>query len=133
VTEPNTPTRSETQAIEVEVDQAAVVTLLADGVRIPEWAPGFADRVMPKADGRWRVNKVGSEFDIDIAVNLEAGTVDYLREISPGRTAGLRSRAVPRMGGGTVVVITLPVLPGGDPADVAAILSEELDAFARLL
>jgi hypothetical protein len=125
--------RSQTQGIETDAEPAAVVSLLSDGTRIPEWAPGFADRVEHTTDGRWRVTKGDNQFDIDIVVNVQASTVDYVREIAPGRTGGLRSRAVPRLGGGTVVVVTLPVLPASTPSDVAGILTEELATLAGLL
>jgi hypothetical protein len=127
------PIRSRTQAIELDVEPTAVVSLLADGARIPEWAPGFADRVAPQANSRWLATRGDNEFDIDIVVNVEAGTVDYVREISPGLSGGLRSRAVPRLGGGTVIAVTLPVLPGAEPDDVAAVLTEELATLAGLI
>jgi hypothetical protein len=58
--------------------------------------------------------------------------VDYLRELAPGREGGAYIRAVPRPGGGSVVIMTLPLLAGVDPADTSAILRAELDALARL-
>jgi hypothetical protein len=125
--------RSQTQGIETDAEPASVVALIADGHRIPEWAPGFADRVDGDTDRGWRVTKGDNEFAVDIRVNQDAGTIDYVREISPGRTGGASLRAVPRLGGGTVIVVTLPVLPGAAPEDVAAILTEELDALARLV
>ena len=38
----------------------------------------------------------------------DAGTVDYLREIAPGREGGAYIRVIPRPGGGSVVVMTVP-------------------------
>jgi hypothetical protein len=37
------------------------------------------------------------------------------------------------MGGGTVIVMTLPILPGTDRASTASILTEELAALASLV
>ena len=125
--------RSQTQGIETDAEPAAVVALIADGHRIPEWAPGFADRVEGDAQRGWQVIKGDNDFAVDIRVNHEAGTVDYVREIGPGRTGGACLRAIPRLGGGTVIVVTLPVLPGTAPEDVAAILTEELETLARLV
>jgi hypothetical protein len=125
--------RSQTQGIETDAEPAAVVAVIADGTRIPEWAPGFADRVEGDAEHGWRVIKGDTEFAVDIRVNHEVGTVDYVREIGPGRTGGASLRAVPRLGGGTVIVVTLPVLPGAAPEDVAAILTEELETLAGLV
>jgi hypothetical protein len=78
-------------------------------------------------------SKGDRSFAIDVRVHTQAGTVDLVREVAPGRFGGASMRAVPRMGGGTVVVITLPVLPDADSSDVAAVLSEELATIAALL
>ena len=37
--------------------------------------------------------------------------MDYLREVAPGREGGAYIRAGPRPGGGSVIVMTLPLLP----------------------
>jgi Polyketide cyclase / dehydrase and lipid transport len=128
-----TQARSQTQSIEVDAAPDDVVALLADATRLPEWAPGFADLVVGSRETGWVATKNGRDFPVRVPVAVQAGTVDYLRETSPGREAGAYLRAVPRMGGGTVVVMTLPVLREGDPAEVAAILTEELSALANLL
>jgi hypothetical protein len=39
---------------------------------------------------------------------------------------------IPRLGGGSAIVMTLPLAPGADPAATAATLGEELHALARL-
>jgi hypothetical protein len=66
-------------------------------------------------------------------VNEDAGTVDYLREVAPGRESGAYLRAVPRPAGGTVIVMTLPLLPDTDPEDISTTLTAELAALAGLL
>ena len=67
-----------------------------------------------------------------MATNEEAGTVDYLRQVAPGREGGAYIRAVPRPGGGSVVTMTLPLLPDVDPADTAATLARELATLLSL-
>jgi Polyketide cyclase / dehydrase and lipid transport len=125
--------RSQTQSIEVDAAPDEVVAVLADAARLPEWAPGFADAVVGDDKSGWVATKDGRDFSIRVPVNAQAGTVDFLRETSPGKEAGAYLRAVPRMGGGTVLMMTLPVLRDGDPAAVAAILAEELAALAALV
>ncbi len=130
---PADPVRTETQSIESSAEPDAVVALLVDLRRIPDWAPAFADTVVGDAQAGWRASKNGWEFAVRVAVDKDAGTVDYLREVSPGREGGAYLRAVPRPDGGTVIVMTLPLLPDVDPADVAATLTAELSALAELL
>ena len=104
----------------------------ADAGRLPAWAPAFADAVTSEGGSRWRAVKDGRDFELRTAVNLDAGTVDYLREIAPGREGGAYLRVVPRPGGGSVVIMTLPVQPGADPAAVASTLENELSALRNL-
>jgi len=58
--------------------------------------------------------------------------VDYLRQVAPGREGGAYLRAIPRPGGGSVITMTLPLLPDVEPADTAATLARELAALASL-
>ena len=119
-------------SVETATAPGTVVALLADAARLSAWAPGFADTVTSAGGSRWRAVKDGRDFAFRTAVNLDAGTVDYLREITPGREGGAYLRVMPRPGGGAVVIMTLPVLPGTDPADVAATLEDELTALKGL-
>lgn len=107
--------------------------LLADPRRIPEWAPAFADRVVGDDRAGWQAFKDGRGFALRVAVDLDAGTVDYLRQVAPGREGGAYIRVVPRPRGGSVIVMTLPLLPDVDPADTAATLARELSALASLV
>ena len=66
-------------------------------------------------------------------MNEDAGTVDYLREVAPAREGGAYLRAVPRPGGGTVIVMTLPLLPDTDLEDISTTPTAELAALADLL
>ncbi len=125
--------RTETQSIESDVAPDAVVALLADPRRIPEWAPVFADTVAGDPQAGWRAIKDGREFELRVTTSKDARTVDYLREVAPGREGGAYLRALPRPGAGSVIVMTLPLPPGSDPAIVAATLHDELGALAELV
>jgi hypothetical protein len=77
--------------------------------------------------------KDGRDFALRVIVDEDAGTVDYLREIAPGVDGGACLRAVPRPGGGCVIVMTVPAAPGADPSQTASVLAGELGALAFLL
>jgi len=123
--------RTQTSATETAAGPA-VLALLGDASQLPAWAPGFADTVTSEGGSRWRAVKDGRAFAVRTAVNPEAGTVDYVREIAPGREGGAYLRVIPRPGGGSVVIMTLPVTPGADAAAVGAILGDELAALKAL-
>jgi hypothetical protein len=125
--------RTRTGGIEIAAEPAAVARFLADARNLPRWAPGFADEVEGSPESGWQITKEGRRFAIRVAVNEECGTVDYIREIAPGREGGACLRAIARIGGGSVLVMTLPVLPGIDPADTAEILRIELETVRDLL
>jgi len=125
--------RTENQSIETEAGVATVVALLADPTRIPEWAPAFADLVSGDPHSGWQATKDGRSFSLRVVVNHDAGTVDYLREVAPGREGGAYVRVVPRPGGGSVVTMTLPLLPDVDPTDTAATLARELTTLTSLV
>jgi polyketide cyclase/dehydrase/lipid transport protein len=130
---PADPVRTETQSIESVAGPDAVVAFLADPRHIPDWAPAFADTIRGNTQSGWTATKNGRDFSLRVPVSADARTVDYLREIAPGREGGAFLRAVPRPGGGSVIVMTLPLLPDVDPADTAATLTRELKELARLL
>jgi hypothetical protein len=132
MTEEPGPRRTETQSIETEAVVAGVVALLADPTRIPEWAPAFADLVSGDPHSGWQATKDGRIFSLRVVVNQEAGAVDYLREVAPGREGGAYVRVVPRPGGGSVVTMTLPLLPDVDPTDTATTLARELATLTSL-
>jgi hypothetical protein len=125
--------RTETQSIESNASCRAAFGLLAGPARIPEWAPDFADRVTGDARSGWRAAQDGRDFALRVVADEHSGTVDYLREVAPGREGGAYLRAVPRPGGGCVIVMTVPAAPGADPAQRAAALARELRALAVLL
>ncbi len=131
--DPSVAARSETQSIESDAGPEAIWALLADPGHIPDWAPAFADAVTGDDQSGWRAMKGGQEFALRVVTNQDAGTVDYLRAIAPGREGGAYIRALPRPGGGSVVVMTLPIVPGAEPAVIAATLRDELTALVSLV
>jgi hypothetical protein len=124
--------RSVTGAVETAAEPDAILDVLADPRQAPRWAPDFADTIEGSFEDGWEATKGGVSFAIRVAVAREAGTVDYLRRIAPGREAGAFLRVMPRPGGGSVVVMTLPVMPGADAAEVAATLAVELEGIVAL-
>ena len=125
--------RTETQSIESHAAPEAILALLADPRRIPEWAPAFVDAVTAEGQSGWRATKGGRDFTLRVVTNQDAGTIDYLREIAPGRQAGAYMRALPRPGGGSVVIMTLPLPPDGERSALAATLRGELNALVSLV
>lgn len=124
--------RTETQSAESDALVADVLAVLANAARIPQWAPVFADEVSGDSRSGWLVTKDGQAFTLRVAAVPAAGTVDYLREVAAGREGGAYLRVIPRPGGGSVIIMTLPVPPGADPAATAAVLAGELAALAAL-
>ena len=84
--------RTETQSIESHAAPEAILALLADPSRIPEWAPAFVDAVIEDGESGWRATKGGQDFILRVVTTLNAGTVDYLREIAPDREGGAYMR-----------------------------------------
>jgi AcrR family transcriptional regulator len=123
--------RTATRSIESDAEPDAVFALIADPRRLPDWAPGFADAVSGDHESGWRVAKDGRDFALRVVTMRDARTVDYLREVAPGREGGAYLRVVPRPGGGSVTSVTLPVPRGGDPTAVATIIRDELLALTR--
>ncbi len=121
-----------TQSIESRVDPRAVLALLTDPRRIPDWAPAFADAVTGDAGSGWLARKGDRSFALRVVRVPDAGTVDYLREVAPGREGGAYLRVVPRPGDGSVVVMTVPLVPGAAPAATAATLRGELTTLVGL-
>ena len=83
----NRPTRTAPVTFEIQSEPAAVIAVVADPARIPQWAPGFADAVHREDDGGWSATKDGRRYSLRVAVDLAAGTVDILRAVAPGLAA----------------------------------------------
>lgn len=87
--------RTETQSVETHADPADVLAVLADPQRIPAWAPTFADTITVGAQSGWRATKDDRPFNLRVVTQHDAGTVDYLREVAPGREGGLHPSPSP--------------------------------------
>ena len=81
-------TRTETQSIDADAQPDAVFSILADPSRIPSWAPAFADTITGDAKQGWVAVKNGNTFRLRVVTSQASRTVDYLREIAPGREGG---------------------------------------------
>jgi hypothetical protein len=112
---------------------ATVVRLLADPTRVPQWAPGFGDRVAGDARSGWQAIKDGRDFALRVVIDQAAGTVDYLREVAPGQEGGAYVMAVSPPRGTSIIVMTIPLLPNVDPPNTAATLTRELRATVSLV
>ena len=128
----NTDRTTVTGSIETDANPEAILEVLSDPRRLPKWAPGFADRIETDETGRWNVTKGDKTFPIDVVEVASARTVDYLREVAPGKKAGAFIRVLPRLRGGSVIVMTLPIVPGTSAEETTAILDDELQALTRL-
>jgi hypothetical protein len=69
----------------------------------------FADTIEADGQNEWRLGKDGSFFRLQVVVAHSSGTVDYLREVAPGKGGGAYIRVLQGPRGGSVVVMTLPV------------------------
>lgn len=121
-----------TGTIETDVEPDVIFAFLVNPKLIPRWAPVFADRVEADGPNGWRVTKDGSTFSLRLAVSESSRTVDYLREIAPGRHGGAYLRVLPRLNGGSVVLMTLPVPPGANVENVGLVLGQELETLVCL-
>jgi hypothetical protein len=108
--------RAETRSISIAAAPEAVVALVGDARRLPDWAPAFASSVAPEG-GAWRIGTGEGSFTIVVEVSTEGGTVDLLSTADRRRGAFLR--AVPN-GGGSELLFTLLFPDGTDPAAVDA-------------
>jgi hypothetical protein len=105
-----------TRSIAIAAPPAAVLDLVGDGARMPEWAPGFAPNV--RADGDlWVVDSGGGELRIRLRVDRESGTVDILG--TADERVGAFSRVVPN-GEGSEFLFTLLFDEGTDAAAIDA-------------
>jgi hypothetical protein len=120
-----------TRSIAIAAPPRAVVELLADGNRLPEWAPGFAPEV--RADGdHWLVGSADGRFRIRIRSSTELGTVDFLA--AADERAGAFGRAIPN-GDGSEFLFTLQFPEGTDEEAIEAqmrVVEEELEAVRTL-
>lgn len=98
--------RAATQTISIAAPPVAVFEVIADPLRLPEWAPTFARAVEPVGK-RWKVTTwTGQEIADVVAVREPAWTVDIVRG-AHRQTAGPRLRAIPSDRGSELIYTTL--------------------------
>jgi uncharacterized protein YndB with AHSA1/START domain len=123
--------RAETRTATIAAAPEAVMNVIADARRLPEWAPRFARAVRPDGDD-WLVDTGAGELRITLRVSHELGTVDLLRPGGPPRGAFLR--VVPNHDGAELL-FTLFFPDGTDEAAIAeqmATVEAELQTVGEL-
>jgi hypothetical protein len=127
-----TTARAETRTRAIAAPPAAVLDVVADPLRLPEWAPAFATSVAREGE-HWRVDTGAGALLIDMVVSPEAGTVDLVRA-GGDTTAGARLRAL-ASGAGTELLFTILFPPGTADDAVAAqmaVVESELETVGAL-
>jgi hypothetical protein len=102
----------ETRSISIAAPPDAVLAVVGDPRRLPEWAPAFASAVEPQGDD-WLIGSGDAQFAIAYRVSAEHGTVDLLRP--DDLTYGARMRVLHNHAG-SELVFTL-VFPAGVPPE----------------
>jgi hypothetical protein len=92
-----TTSRAETRTISVAAPPAAVLAVVADGARLPDWAPAFATVAEHERDDRWLIGTGDARFPIRIRIDHDSGTVDLLSPDDP--TLGAFLRVLPNRAG----------------------------------
>jgi hypothetical protein len=88
--------------------------------------------VEPDQSGCWRVIRGDKTFPIEVVTSDRARTVDYLRELTPGKKGGAFLRVLPRPRGGSVIVMTLLTPSEISAEQTATILEQELRQLTNL-
>jgi carbon monoxide dehydrogenase subunit G len=113
----------ETRSISIAAPPQAVLALVGDPYRLPDWAPGFATAVEPDGDD-WLIGSGDAQFAITVRVSAEHGTVDLQ---PPGNaTFGARMRVLHNHAG-SELVFTL-VFPAGADTEVIRAQMETVEA-----
>ncbi|WP_263416598.1 hypothetical protein [Terriglobus albidus] len=121
-----------TRAAESELEPINIYNVLTDVSNLPKWAPAFADAIERIDATQFRVTKNGDSFNAELFLHPTALAVDYIREMADNRRGGAYIRVTPRPLGGSTVIITVPLAPTADEADVAKVLEQELAEIIRL-
>jgi hypothetical protein len=123
---------AETRSISIAAPPEAVLAVVGDPYRLPDWAPAFATSVEPDGD-RWLIGSGDARFAIAVRVSAEHGTVDLLRP--DDESLGARMRVL-RNHEGSELVFTL-VFPAGAPAEAVraqmATVETELETVRALV
>ncbi len=113
----------ETRSISIAAPPEAVLAVVGDPYRLPEWAPAFATAVEPDGDN-WLIGSGDAQFAITVRVSAEHGTVDLL---SPNNaTFGARMRVLHNHTG-SELVFTL-VFPAGVAPEAIRAQMETVEA-----
>jgi hypothetical protein len=123
--------QAQTRSIAIAASPGTVIELLADGNRLPEWAPGFAPEVHAEDDA-WLVGSGDGRFKIRIRSSAEVGTVDFLS--AADERLGAFGRVIPN-GEGSEFLFTLQFPPGTDGEAIEAqlrVVEDELEAVRTL-
>jgi hypothetical protein len=92
-----TTARAETRTITIAAPPVAVLAVVGDGARLPEWAPAFASAAEHERDDRWLIGEGDGRFPIRIRADDASGTVDLLSPADP--TTGAFLRVLPNRAG----------------------------------
>jgi hypothetical protein len=114
---------AETRSISIAAPPEAVLAVVGDPYRLPDWAPGFASAVEPDGDD-WLIGSGDAQFAISVRVSAEHGTVDLLRP--DNATFGARMRVLHNHTG-SELVFTL-VFPAGVDHEVIRAQMETVEA-----
>jgi hypothetical protein len=121
----------DSRSIAIGAPPEAVLAVLADARRLPEWAPAFAQAVRPDGED-WIVDTGAGELAVRLRVVPEAGVVDLTRPSDA--SLGARMRVLPN-GAGSAFVFTIIFPPGTPPEAVdaqMATIEEELRTVRAL-
>jgi hypothetical protein len=123
---------AQTRSIAIAAPPPAVLQLLADGARLPEWAPRFASAARPEGDD-WLIDSAGQEFRIRIKTSPDHGTVDFVS--ADDEQVGAFTRVIPNTEG-SEFLFTLLFGPGTDQVAIDAqmeVVEGELEAVRALV
>lgn len=124
--------RAETRTRTIAAAPDAVFAVVADGARLPDWAPDFAPAAEHVDGERWLIGAGHTRFPVLVRADAGSRTVDLLSPDDPSRGAFLR--VLPNRQGAELLF----TLFFGDDAEPAAIdaqmatVERELAAIGRL-
>jgi hypothetical protein len=125
--------RAETRTHTVAASPDTVFALVADGARLPDWAPAFAPAAEHDTGERWLIGTGDARFPILLRADAGARTVDLLSPDDP--TRGAFMRVLPNRQGAELL-FTLFFDGDAEPAEVDAqmvTVEGELAAVGRLV
>jgi hypothetical protein len=121
----------DSRQIAIAAPREAVIAILADARRLPEWAPDFARSVTAEG-AHWRVDTGAGDLLVEVVVDHALGTVDLIRPGDPSLGAKMR---VLHNGAGSAFVFSIVFPPGAPDEAVArqmATIEAELETVRAL-